>query len=250
LIGAGAAQSFTPVNAQEAVLEEIYGRGVHRYFARDYPAANSQLSLAINNGLKDPRAYYFRGLAAAAMGQFEVADQDWRTGATLEAKGAYGDLIGRSLARIQGPARLAIERSRLAARLAQMTAKSARDEIRYGRGVDVTSPGVQVPPSPAEATVPNSTIPSPDETAVPPTDISDPFADDPLATGDAPTVDATDALSGALEAAQPTPVAPSNAAPAAPATDPGFGTPPAADEPFPFGGGNDSGATDDPFGDL
>lgn len=230
--------------AQESVLDEIYGRGVHRYFAHDYQAAMQNLTLAIENGSKDPRAHYFRGLAAAAMGNFAEADMNWQAGAALEVEGAYGNIIGKSLARVQGPARLQIERARQTARLQALANKNAKDGVRFGTGGGGLSPRLNMPAVLPEVTDPSSMDPSFDA-AVPPTAVDDPFADDPMAGDGEATVDSTDSLSGALDAARPDAVEPAGATPATP--DAGS-TPPADDGGFPFGGGTDAPAGDDPFG--
>ena len=40
--------------AQDAVLGQKYGLGVHAYFAGDYPKAYDELTTAVNGGSKDP----------------------------------------------------------------------------------------------------------------------------------------------------------------------------------------------------
>src|SRR5258706_15852426 len=55
---------FAPaLQAQDHLLDDLYGRGVHAYFSHRYPEANDLLSQAITSGSKDARAYYFRALA-------------------------------------------------------------------------------------------------------------------------------------------------------------------------------------------
>lgn len=233
-------------SGQDAVLEEFYGRGVHRFFAHDYVQAYEQLNLAIENGSKDPRAFYFRGLAALASGRIEEAEADWRAGAAIEARGLYGNEIGRALARIQGSSRMDLERIRQSARLAALSENQQKNRARY-------APSAEVPSAPLRGAKPAP--------AAPPVATDNPFADDPVpATGQA-KVESADALSGSLEAATPKPVTPAPAgetvAPApgadvfeAPATgDDPFGgatTPPASDDPF--GGSGTPAAGDDPFG--
>src|SRR5687767_285979 len=90
------------VRAQDAVLEELYGRGVHSFFGRDYRAAHQHLTDAINSGSRDPRAYYFRALTYARLGRPDEARSDFQTGATLEVTSGEPFPIGRSLERIQG----------------------------------------------------------------------------------------------------------------------------------------------------
>jgi hypothetical protein len=230
----------TSLRAQDVVLNEIYGRGVHRYFANDYQAAIDQLSLAIDNGSKDPRAYYFRGLANAASGNFGGADADWQLGATTESQGAFNGLIGQSLVRIQGPARLRIEQFRTRARLDAATTAAALDDTRYGTGS--RAKGVAPPTDrPMSAVAPDLTP------AMPPITDSDPFTDDPLSGAGDAVVETEDSFGGALDSATPSPIdaPPAGASEAVPG-DSGFGDPAPGDSPF----GNPAGGDDipNPFG--
>jgi len=102
-------------SAQSSVLTELYGQGVHKYFSCDYFAAEPLLSQAIDSGSKDPRAYYFRGLAREMNGG--GGDIDFEEGARLEAAGSVGVNVGVALTRIQGQVRVKIEKARQAARL-------------------------------------------------------------------------------------------------------------------------------------
>lgn len=106
------------LSAQELAISDMYGRGVHAYFSGQVHLAYDKLSAAIQAGSRDPRAFYFRGLAYERLGRPQEALTDFRTGAVLEHQDA-GAVFGvdRSLERVQGPARLAIERERAAARL-------------------------------------------------------------------------------------------------------------------------------------
>ena len=54
--------------AQQAVMDEFYGNGVHNFYDRDFFQAMQNLSVAIDGGSKDPRAYYYRGLAKLRCG--------------------------------------------------------------------------------------------------------------------------------------------------------------------------------------
>ena len=241
---------------QEPVLDELYGRGVHRFFAHDYLNAYEHLTLAIDNGSKDPRVYYFRGLTLIATGRGEEAESDWMNGAMLEAEGTYAGGVGRALARIQGPARLRLEHIRQMARLEAAASKSARDKALYGNGNnDNAVPLPNVSPAPA-------TTPAPADAG------SDPFANGGPLGGQGPaTVESDNALSDAITNATPEPVTPENGgANPAPANTPAGGDPfggntPATNDPFggggsntpandPFGGGGTPPANDDPFGGL
>jgi hypothetical protein len=106
------------VVAEDPVIAELYGRGVHAYFARDYEQAHRYLSEAINRGTQDPRAFYFRGLTYAMTGRAEEAEQDFRKGAELEVLDVDNYYqTSRSLQRVQGAVRLTLEKHRQQARL-------------------------------------------------------------------------------------------------------------------------------------
>src|SRR5262245_3919722 len=55
--------------AQDSLLDDLYGRGVHAFFARNYPSAHELFTAAIKGGSRDPRAYYFRGLVYSRLGR-------------------------------------------------------------------------------------------------------------------------------------------------------------------------------------
>ena len=121
--------------AQDNLLDDLYGRGVHAYFSHEYQDAHTLLSEAIKSGSRDPRAYYFRGLTFARLGRPEEAKADIKMGSELEASGDTPVKVGRALERVQGPERLMIESSRKSARLAIRNAAEERAKIRYGERV-------------------------------------------------------------------------------------------------------------------
>lgn len=219
--------------AQSAVLSEIYGRGVHAYHSGQYQKADEWLDMAINNGFQDPRAFYFRGLSATAMGDLDQADSDFRQGADLEAKGAFGDTVGRSLARVQGPVRLQIEQVRDRSRLQALATGRTRSDARYGElGVDPRGAGGIDPrppvgrqPAPGSQPLRRAAVTPPPAPAT-----ANPFADD---LDEDPTVESMDAFKDVQKNAS---VEPDKAGDAA--------APPAGANPF----GNDSAPTNDPFG--
>ena len=239
--------------AQASVLTEIYGRGVHAYNAGQYVEAYDLLSKAIDNGLQDPRAYYFRGMVAQVTGRPEAAEADWRTGAQIEATRQLGPEIGRSLSPIQGPARLELEAIRRDERLEALINAEARSQARYGEieaaqdraarprpANESPSPGVpQAADAPSQpAAPPRSVTPPP----APPVANDNPFADD--VAGQEPTLESEDALDGALDAAPTPPAAPAADAPAG--GDGLFGGDAAGGE-TPVFPGPASGGGDDPF---
>src|SRR5438105_15887797 len=76
--------------ADEAVLEQLYGNGVHAFNDGDYAGASRHLTAAIQGGSHDPRAYYFRGLASLSLGKQQDAVADFQKGAELETGDASG----------------------------------------------------------------------------------------------------------------------------------------------------------------
>jgi hypothetical protein len=220
------------VSGQNAILAEMYGRGVHAYYAGQAEEATLYLTMAIDNGSQDPRTYYFRGMVADAAGQTEQADADWKVGAEMEADGRTNPAIGRSLSRYQGSARLRLERIRQSARLQAMATAMSRSKQRYGEIQAAEATVVRSAPAGAAPVRPIAPPPVPSA-------IDDPFADD-MAEGQ-PKVVAQDALKDAMNDPFADDGAPA-AAPAGGGADP-FGGAGGAD---PFGGGDAGGA--DPFG--
>ena len=212
----------------QAILAEVYGRGVHAFYAGQANEAYQFLSSAINGGTRDPRAYYFRGIVANQQGRPYEAEADWAEGARLEATmGGVAD-IGRSLTRFQGSARLKLEQIRQKARLDAMMNANSRSDAR------LNELGASRPAAPPVAP---GTAPTPAPPAPPAAAANDPFIDDGLGiAGGQPKVDSNNALDGLDD---PLPTAPDAATPE-PAADPAMdagGNPfdaPAADAP----GGN------------
>ena len=204
-------------HANQTLLSEMFGRGIHAYYVGNQDDAKKLFTSAIENGLEDPRVYYFRGIVAFESGSSEQAVNDWKRGAEIEANSRVNYVVGKSLARFQGNGRVQLESIRQAAKLAAYQARLKRAETRYGE--------LAANPNPPSASTKGITPPPI------PSDIVNPFAAD-AASGQASVVD-NDALKNAMN----DPFAgEANAAPANP------NTAPAKD---PFGGG---GADNDPFG--
>ncbi len=266
--------SLPSVSAQNAVLAQLYGEGVHAYYSCNYQEARELLSMAINNGSKDPRAYYFRGMVAYAQGNTFEAESDWQQGAQLEAQGKTNPFVGRSLTRFQGQGRLKLEQIRQQARLQAMATQAARSNQRIGEiegsGIRNTVINPQTTPPTPPTVIPDDAAPAagaPAEAAgapAPPPAADDPFAGD-LAEGDA-NVTKDDALEGAMDDPfADEPAAATGDAPADGGSDPFGGGDDTAADPFgggdnsppagdadPFGGGDTSPPADDadPFGDA
>ena len=71
--------SATPPAYEDPALARAYGSGVHAYFSNDYQRAYDDLTQAVEAGTQDPRAYYFRGLAARKLGLLDEAEADFST---------------------------------------------------------------------------------------------------------------------------------------------------------------------------
>lgn len=253
-----ACQLLSPakVSAQDNVLAETYGRGVHAFYAGRYLEARQYLTSAIDHGLADPRAYYFRGILSYSQGATYDAEADWREGAKLEATGSTGVAIGRSLSRFQGSARLKLEEIRRDARLLAAAGAPSRSQVRRNE-IKAAQPPVAAAAA-SRPRIPASSNPISVPPAAPSAD--NPFADDKGLANGQPAVDNDDALAGAME----NPFKDDGGAiaggadAAAPAGgDPFGGAADAGADPFgggadagadPFGGGDAGGTMDDPFG--
>ena len=195
-------------SAGDAVLGQEYGSGVHAFFTGDNIAAHERLTAAINGGTKDPRAFYFRGLVYLKLGRGPEATIDFRRGAELESK----DLnrfynVGKSLERVQGGARIELERYRVEARMAALEEAERirkaryeairREEARVLRDQALAAPKKPielVPTTPAEEDNPFAVPEEDNPFAVPekkpadePSDNEEnPFADEPTEEDDKP----------------------------------------------------------------
>lgn len=153
--------SAISAHAQEVVLGQLYGNGVHAYFAGDFVRAHDQLSAAVAGGSRDPRVYYFRGLAYLKLGRGPEATQDFQKGAELESKDTNRSFnVARSLERVQGAARRQLETYRVVARLAALEEANKirkarfeaiqREEERVLRNQAAQAPAETVPASEAQ----------------------------------------------------------------------------------------------------
>lgn len=201
-IAVGWGSSAARANPQPAPLTIAYGDGVHAYFGGDFQCSYDQLSSVIEAGSTDPRAYYFRGLAALKLGRNDEAEADFQQGASLEAEGrgsVGGQGIGRALERVQGCDRLKLEHYRGRARVAALEHDRTRTRRRYS---DIDEPESEVlrrrrperikpaeplaAPQPKAVEAEESAADEPraeaDEATKPakkPLDTADPFADEP-----------------------------------------------------------------------
>jgi hypothetical protein len=210
-------------------LAELYGQGVHAYNRCDFFTSYDLFSRAIGSGSLDPRVFYFRGLAAAGQGRVDEAEADFQEAARLEARGNFGNEIGRALARIQGSCRVQLEEIRLKARQDYASERAAEAMYRQQTAGVQEQDLLREPPTPRQPPViPNTRQFQVDEAEM----------IDPNAPAGQPRVEAPDALGGVQ------PADPFSGQPAAPAGEPAAPAPPAADDPF---GAPAAPAGDDPF---
>jgi tetratricopeptide (TPR) repeat protein len=120
-----------PVVAQSDALNELYGNGVHAFNGGDYVEAYNQLTRAVQNGSQDPRVHYYRGLSYLKLGRPQEAEADFAEAARLEMSDTdrfYN--VSKALERVQGRARMMIEKYRSDARL---LAFHERERARFER---------------------------------------------------------------------------------------------------------------------
>jgi hypothetical protein len=132
LVGCLASLWAVSSQAQEAALGQLYGKGVHEYFAGDYANASQRMTSLITAGSRDPRVFYFRGLACMKLGQTQEAKTAFSKGAQLESKdiNKYYD-VARSLERVQGSERQLLESYRVKARIAAFAESERLRKVRY-----------------------------------------------------------------------------------------------------------------------
>lgn len=203
---AAALMATSVVAREDAILAVAYGNGVHAYYAGDYQRSYEELSTAIDGGTQDPRAFYFRGLAALRLGRLDEAEADFALGANAEAAGRGGWAVGRSLERIQGEPRLRLERHRVRARMVALQqrrgpitrhypeAEMMPSDVQRSRRPE-TLPGIPTPAAEAESepaaeavVVPSAPMAEEDDEPVEkpatpapkPEKSDDPFGDDPF----------------------------------------------------------------------
>jgi hypothetical protein len=156
------------LSAQDEVLSQFYGTGVHNYWDRDYDAAMTELSASIDGGSRDPRVYYYRGLTHSKRGDSYSAQADMQRGAALESADVDQFYpVGKSLERVQGADRKALERyrslARAQARQRQVTRDAARYEQRRRAEADVLRAVPLAPPPAALLPAPVPPAPAPAE---------------------------------------------------------------------------------------
>jgi hypothetical protein len=226
LLAAGTAR------AQDAALDQIYGKGVEAYYSNNYFQAYDLLSSAIGSGSNDPRVYYFRGLSEMFLGRSYEAEQDFRQGAQLEAAGGSATYdVGRSLERIQGRTRIQLESFRSQARVDAARLRESQRSQRYEllrKGQPTAPAAAAAPPAGQPAAEGNKpAMPANPPAAAPAAD--DPFAAPPAAK---PAAKPAEDPFGAPAAPATKPADDPFGAPATPAAPAAPAEKKAADDPF------------------
>jgi hypothetical protein len=226
LVGAIVTLAAASAPAQDAVLGQLYGSGVHAYFSGDFGKAYDQLTAAATAGSRDPRVYYFRGLTYLKLGRGPEATQDFQQGAQLESKDLHRTFnVARSLERVQGPARQQLETYRVEARMAAL---AEADRIRKTRFEAIQKEEQRVLQNQA-AQAPAEPIAAPDGqpgAKAPQTDVFGNAADENKA---APAADAKDMGDNAEKPVEPGALGGGDEKPAAEAKASPFVEEPAAD---------------------
>ncbi|MGA2254096.1 MAG: hypothetical protein ABSG53_05490, partial [Thermoguttaceae bacterium] len=242
--------SSAPLVAQEAVLGQMYGKGVHAFFGQDYLKAHELFTTAIDGHCQDPRCFYFRGLTLLKLGRPQDAELDFQRGAKLESSidptRAFN--VARSLERVQGSDRNALEQYRLEARMTVLKRMEDERRVKYEQGLkeqrDFLQRQSEAGPakpveSPAEGPKPVE-VPSDSSKAAAVPSANTPPAD-PFSTGDAGKPGETKKEDAGLGASPATPAKPEvlPVGPAKPGAEKPDTTKPAGDAGDPFGGGGD-----------
>lgn len=230
LVVAGSLACTSLAAAQDAVLSELYGQAVHAYFRCDTFKAFETLTQVIQAGSRDPRVYYFRGLAYEQMGRDYEAEDDYRTAAAMEMADAdHFYNVSRALERIQGTQRRRIENFRIQARLEALEQSRTQQRERY-EDIRRTEPDVTIPVPPAPLTPDEAIREEESETDMPAP--ADEPAVEPMPPAEAPVAPVDEPEMPADEPAVPAdePAAPAED-PLAPTEEPAPLEPAPADEP-------------------
>ena len=110
---------------------QLYGQGVHAYFAGRTSDAETFFSRALATEARDPRFYYFRALSLMRLGRMDEARGDIMAGANLEAQHPGRFAIGSALQRVQGSHRLMLERYRSQGRADAASNRAQAERDRY-----------------------------------------------------------------------------------------------------------------------
>ncbi len=125
-----------PAAAQDYVLNELYGNGVHAFFSGNHEEALNFLDEAVEEGSRDPRVFYFRALTLDQAGLEEKAQAAFHQGAELEAADPNVFPVDRSLERVQGRQRHLLESYRQKSRFEARRKNRLRNRARFSAPED------------------------------------------------------------------------------------------------------------------
>jgi tetratricopeptide (TPR) repeat protein len=125
------ADTWSDVNRSE----NLYGKGVHAFFDKNYSETINLLTQVEQLGSEDPRPYYFLALAHSRLKHNDKAAGYFKKAAQFEWEGqAVRDYnVSEALRRIQGKERLNVERYRVQAKLNWQNAEKRKRDILYTR---------------------------------------------------------------------------------------------------------------------
>ncbi|MGL4942398.1 MAG: tetratricopeptide repeat protein [Thermoguttaceae bacterium] len=122
------------VFVKERTADDLYGRGVHAYYAKDYDAAKKLFDEVEKLGSTDPRPYFFLGLTLLKLDKKSEADVAFRKAASLEweSRNARDYGVSGALTRVQGIDRVYLEQFRTDARRDAKDAAERDNANRFG----------------------------------------------------------------------------------------------------------------------
>ncbi len=125
---------------QNAVAPDPLGASLTAWQNGDVSTAKELLSRLIAEGSEDARVFYYRGILLEQFG--EDGGNDFQMGAKLETQFSTTSLVNRALEKIQGPVRLKIQKTRIAARNAiKADPETARLKVVYRDALELRRQG-------------------------------------------------------------------------------------------------------------
>ena len=125
---------------QNAVAPDPLDASLTAWRNGDVSTAKELLSRLIADGSEDARVFYYRGILLEQFG--EDGGNDFQMGAKLETQFNTTSLVNRSLEKIQGPVRLKIQKTRIAARNAiKADPETARLKVVYRDALELRRQG-------------------------------------------------------------------------------------------------------------
>lgn len=99
--------------ANPLAAEQHFAAGLRSYNARAYAEAEKEFLAAVENDNQDARFFYFLGLARLPLNKRDEAFEDFEQGSKLEQQSRPSrPAVSAALERVQGPARLTVNRFR------------------------------------------------------------------------------------------------------------------------------------------